>query len=50
MKMAPRMAVVALLTLACAGGAGAQSLKVLEQMAAQEKALLKDVAISNKIC
>jgi hypothetical protein len=50
MKMALRMAVVALLTLACAGGAVAQSLKVREQMTAQEKAPLKDVAISNKIC
>ena len=50
MKMAPQVTVVALLALAGADGVEAQSLKVRQRMAAQEKSLLKDVAISNKIC
>jgi hypothetical protein len=50
MKMAPHVAVVALLAFAGADGVEAQSLKVRQRMAAQEKSLLKDVAISNKIC
>jgi hypothetical protein len=50
MKMAPHVAVVALLAFAGADGVEALSSKVRQRMAAQEKSLLMDVAISNKIC